>query len=759
MRRIFLSYSRHNGERAQILVRALEREGLSVWLDNKDIPVSVSWYEEAKSAIEAADVVVECRSPAWEKSVACDLEHRHAAQLGKQVVGVAIETDTFETVMGRILDAVRACSALVDAHTDVIVRSRHWDDLHRPAGLLFSGDSLQRARDLVARGTPALDALAREFVARSRRRQRTRRRWIALAAVVVFVLATTYGTSVIAGYAVDQTIANSTEGFSELSREVDPDVFREMANAAAQVRDNGAAFAYRVRLVEALDVTTPAKSYLVGDGAAVRLVEPLSGVPATTPDEDHSCCPQITAADGRRITGAESGALLIGDKAAWQGANALSGAVKALASTPELFAVAHASDGVVKLLSSTDFSNQGTLVVRGAPGALAFSHTGRYLAVGFGAEVALFDTRSGRQLTTLRGSIGDVRQLVWSPQDDEVWAVAGNHRLSAWRWRHGRVLLDDPRTWFVSIAGPLADGRFVAVSRDGRLQLIEVEGGPPLVLYTSARDVVTAAASSRSSTVAVGTQHSVVLYNLSSRTEREIELENCTPVGLSYSTDSNRLYAACLKSNVVLAIDPNAATTVATNKVQNASSFSVITTASGAVRVGTSEGKIVEFDRDLKRSREVLGDSCGMPIRAMSHTADGAVMVFTGDGAGILGCMLNGRFDGQWTWNNYVVRGHTGRMGRAIGLRADGKIAAMGFSDGTVAFWSPDSELPSGSYHDFAGEVRGLQFTGDGRDIVVATNDGLLELMPVCELCQSTLDLATVAERRVEDARRMGLTS
>src|SRR3954454_8311975 len=58
MHHVFVSYSRRDAEWVNHLVRWLEQAGVGVWLDQRDIPVTLPWLEEVSDAILEADLFV-----------------------------------------------------------------------------------------------------------------------------------------------------------------------------------------------------------------------------------------------------------------------------------------------------------------------------------------------------------------------------------------------------------------------------------------------------------------------------------------------------------------------------------------------------------------------------------------------------------------------------------------------------------------------------------------------------------------------------
>jgi len=61
------------------------------------------------------------------------------------------------------------------------------------------------------------------------------------------------------------------------------------------------------------------------------------------------------------------------------------------------------------------------------------------------------------------------------------------------------------------------------------------------------------------------------------------------------------------------------------------------------------------------------------------------------------------------------------------------------------------------AHHQVGGEIRGLAFAFDKRQIIAATDDGMVEVMQACPLCRSATDLERLAGDVLKYASDMGL--
>src|SRR5258708_17376683 len=66
------------------MAAALEALRIPLWIDRRDIPVSVPWLAEVRRGIREADLFVVCESFAWYESRACAVEAGIAAETQKR---------------------------------------------------------------------------------------------------------------------------------------------------------------------------------------------------------------------------------------------------------------------------------------------------------------------------------------------------------------------------------------------------------------------------------------------------------------------------------------------------------------------------------------------------------------------------------------------------------------------------------------------------------------------------------------------------
>lgn len=133
MEHIFISYSRKNQEIADCLRAALEKEGQSIWIDKKSIPLSANWWLEIQEGIRNAHTFICVISQASLTSPECTLEVAYALETNKRIVPVLYE----KVDMDAVIIAMR--NRRLDAHLQERLAGRklshladkNWDELQK----------------------------------------------------------------------------------------------------------------------------------------------------------------------------------------------------------------------------------------------------------------------------------------------------------------------------------------------------------------------------------------------------------------------------------------------------------------------------------------------------------------------------------------------------------------------------------------------------------------------------------------------------
>jgi WD40 repeat protein len=213
----FISYSHVDWDFAVRLRTALEGQGQSIWMDERDIPGGSRWRRELELAIESADAFVFILSPASVASTECGKELTHAAKLNKRILPIraaAVAPDAlpaevaehqlipardlfdadFDRSLTLLMAVLQSDPDWVRAHTEWGRRALQWERNGRDPGFLLAGAELTDAEDWRRKAPgmqPAPTLLHGEYIDVSRQAvtQRLRRTRSVLLAGMLALLA------------------------------------------------------------------------------------------------------------------------------------------------------------------------------------------------------------------------------------------------------------------------------------------------------------------------------------------------------------------------------------------------------------------------------------------------------------------------------------------------------------------------------------------------------------------------------------------
>lgn len=422
-------------------------------------------------------------------------------------------------------------------------------------------------------------------------------------------------------------------------------------------------------------------------------------------------------------------------------------------------AVAYDSQAIVRVFSLPDLAPTASFAHVGLPSAIAFSPNGRLLAIGGAVEVSIVDVGTGIVVSSLRGMVDPPRQLAWQVSGERVLALSGESTLTSWHWRIGDTLIDDPSRSFVALAGPADDGRMAAVSRDGRVSVIDPSAtGIERTVETSARDVVSAAMAPDGSIMAIGSESAILLHHLASGDQQGI-MDDCPAYDLAFSPAGEVLYVACFDRGVRAYATATGQLLYAHMPDADVTIHSVLAKLDGTVLAGDSVGDVHFLTADLSPGQSFDSRRCRTPVLTLASSPGGDMFVAGGNGGATIGCTVTAfRTEEGWAYNAMSLPAPGGVQSRTVAVHPSGLLVAAGLSDGSIHFWQPRTSDPSGSYHVFGGEVRAIAFASGGDERLVAVSwDGLVESLPTCPLCLSTADLNGLALDILRNAEAMGL--
>ena len=711
---VFISYSRRDAAFADELAAELTRVGIKPWIDRRNLPVSIPWLEDVRYALSGALIVIACRSADFERSSACAEELRTAGELRVPVAHVAVTAPIAEAV-DRTRAMLNRAPEVDSMRAEVTRRALDWGRDGRRSRALASGPLLRNARRSFRKDDPRISPDVLDFLRSSGRRERRRRILGGLGAMTVAAsLAITWLLNE-ADERLDRDLARTATVFTESRATavlLEHDPYKGILRAARTASDAPEnAFAPRDRLMRALATPVPIRSRIVED--------PEPGLEAS------GCSPRKVACRSARVRG--------------------------------YVATSGSPDGVVTV-RSPDGRVTRRISAGAVPGALAISPDRRVLAVGRDADVVLFSLVSGTELTVLRGGRGTVSGLAWSADTREVTALAGASRVTTWRWRRARTILDRPGTWFIALSPVSSDGAVVAVARDGTVHAANVRrpDSRARVIATHATGLVGAVFPPRRDVIILLGDEVTMVDRATGQLIRARD-PGCALTSGATTRDGRALWVTCANAAAKM-LDLGTLSEIATAEVGPLGGLRILTDGRELLTGGASFS--VMSSAPGRPARPLIAKPCGRPW-GLSADATRSTMIVVGDGAGKVGCTFVGhrRDDGSWRFDGHLLPRRPGQQGRVSRLSPDGSVTAVGYSDGTVATFTLPHQTPGWLYAGSAGAVRAIEFTPDGQDLVVATREGVIEIVPACPFCTDTRALARVALDRLAAARDMGLTT
>lgn len=217
--RVFISYSRRDGEAAESLRQRLIASDFDAFLDVHDIVKGEAWQDRLRGLIESADAVLFLISPDSVASEICGWEVNEAELRAKRILPVVIRSVDDASVPQRLkrlnytfldsparqesefpalLAALRQDAEWVREHTRIGELALRWERAGRPERLQLRGADLRAAelwRDRRLPGAPELSPLHVSFLMESRLGEGRRRLLTALgvagAAFAAFVIIAT----------------------------------------------------------------------------------------------------------------------------------------------------------------------------------------------------------------------------------------------------------------------------------------------------------------------------------------------------------------------------------------------------------------------------------------------------------------------------------------------------------------------------------------------------------------------------------------
>lgn len=721
MHEVFISYSRVQRATVDGTVEELERRDIPVWIDRSDIPEGVPWERQLRRAIRESDLVAFFVSDEWLESNACANEREIAAEYSKQVVAIRMRADEG-------FDPTEAAETIGRAYATLPDEAREWTDLESAAAIWLESDrrskQLARGADLrrhrtIEAAKPVTDA-AKAFIADSvvARRVRVLDRFLGiyLAFLIVFLVVV-----------VPRGLAR---------------IEAEKGNAVTQLQEYAAidaAAAYGPYQGLAAALAVPADAEHVDTFHYAWMLQRVTGVDVPI-DRGQATEPRFAVfafTSERRTVSSQLG----------------------------VNAEVRAGTAGVDLADARNEANRARVTVPGSAKAGSFAPDGTALAVLTSTEVTLIDPRRGTAWRHLVGAeLATADALAWSADGRQLGVrdtAAGV--VTVWQVRSDTEILADTGLWLMDSTPLGTTGKVAFLGRDGAIAVVDASGSGKVsilrgILPSLVASHIAAAAGDVVYVLGELGNHEPAVFAVHLDTEQADSLaipSGCKASTLAVNPAGDRVYLAC-GSRIVL-LNPDG--TVIDNVTTSVEQISALAVAgSGTVFAGSAGGgAVVPLTPNLKLA-DMQPDgfwACpGGAPRAIRATSDGRVAYGVGDGTGRGLCGRQVKYDDD-LWDSHILpaTGTSADQARGLGMSSDGKLVAVGFSDGTVQVVRTIDGFFGHRWNEQFGEVRGVEFTPDDSHLIVGTRDGLITRVPVLpdridgaslrERAQAMLDRAT----------------
>lgn len=429
--KVFISYSRKDLDFAQRLVASLEKRGIAVLIDTRDLPTLRDWRRELLHFLREADAVVFIVSHNSISSPVCAWEIQQVVELNKRLAPVVYERvandgipeaitkinylffdppNDFELQADKLAIALQLDLPWVKEHTRLGELARRWNERAHASALQLRGRELEDAeRWLSARpkDAPVPTALHQTLIDTSRRAAKVRRRaWVV---TLLFAFAAALGAAIYTQFLNleidkqrDDALSTQSRFLADLSRQAYADHQTTKATLLA---------------LEALPDQRNSPRRPLVDEAAFRLatiVRNYTGKPQR---------PMETR-------------ILFGHSGPVNGA---------LVSPNDKMILTWSYDGTARLWEFSTGALRSNLKSQNSSiTTAAFSPDGNLIATGSSeGPITLWDTQSGQRRSILLGLTTPTSALEFS-HNGQVLAGATGKTIRLWRLRDGALLAAPP---------------------------------------------------------------------------------------------------------------------------------------------------------------------------------------------------------------------------------------------------------------------------------------------------------------------------
>ncbi len=371
--------------------------------------------------------------------------------------------------------------------------------------------------------------------------------------------------------------------------------------------------------------------------------------------------------------------------------------------------------------------------VRSTVRSLAFSHDGRYVAVGYeNKTIVVRDLTTGREVCpALIGHDGTPWSLSFSPDAKLLVSGALDNSVILWELSRGRL-----RTRFRGHANQVQcvafapDGKTAASgASDYLVKLWDVsDDGPRDVLEGHTMAVESVAFSPDGRLLASGSRDRTVgLWNVTTgRLVTNLEGHSDQVRSVAFAPDGKTVAAGSWDGTITL-WDPGKFRLVATlgSKTDGEHGFSrlVYSPDGKVVAAGSRDGSITLWDVATRRDRVHFQGHSGW-VASLAYSPDGATLASGTAGHEIrLWDARSGRLTARLVDRDTNVE--------ALAFSPDGATLASGINDGSITLWDVSHRLPRAVLHGHATMVAALAFSPDGTTLASGSRDNTIKLWDV----------------------------
>lgn len=681
--KVFISYSRRDKVFVQKVHDAVRKNGLDVWVDWENIPLTSDWWAEIQRGIENADAFAFVISPDSLKSKVCGDEIQSAVNANKRLIPIlfreAEKDDPIPPSIGatnwvymrseeeltsnlpEMLRIIHTDLDWVQDHTRLLIRAGEWSQSGRDASFLLRGTDLSNAKNWLAKAETIADPkptpLHKEYINASvqdalntrlaTRRQRIFLGSISLALIVTIVLTiisiSSYGQATKASATSEalRVVAETAQADAESARlNAENNLnFAEIQRATAEAASTAAIDQRAIALQQANAASTAA-----AEEAQQREIALTQGAEAEN---------QRQAAEAARVEANAQRDLALSRQHAAQ-------ALSYLDAQPDLAA----------LLSMEAYATSNTLEAKNALLTI--------LQRGLSRQIIPISPPVPIQLTPLYS-------VALSPDGEHLAFGGENGTLVIWNYLTGK-----PEHTFTANGGRIIWG--LAFSPDG------------------------------STLASSGIDGYIYFWDVATGQQKSKFYGGNVILSISWSPDGKRIAMASGARVAILDVETN-------KKIDKSLAFGITEVAwspDGSKISAASKDDLVYI---------LDPTSLGTTATLIGHTAD-VQSVAWGPDSNLLASGGSDKTVRLWSVKDgqqiAVMNGHLGDV-LSVSISANGKILASAGTDRQLILWDTETFEQVTTLKPFTNEVHSLTFTPDLGNIILAaaSRDKTVELYEV----------------------------